>query len=89
MKPEQSYINLFEQHKKELFDNAPQVMNGAREEAFARFAEKGFPTVADEDYLYSDVAALFAPDYGVNVRRLTVPVDPYDVFRCDVPNLST
>ena len=89
MKPEQSYIDLFEQHKKELFDNAPQVMNRVREGAFARFVEKGFPTVADEDYLYSDVAALFAPDYGVNVRRLTLPVDPYDVFRCDVPNLST
>ena len=89
MKPEQSYIELFEQHKKVLSDNAPEVMNRAREEAFDCFAGKGFPTTADEDYLYSDIAGLFAPDYGVNVQRLEFPVNPYDVFRCDVPNLST
>jgi Fe-S cluster assembly protein SufD len=33
--------------------------------------------------------ALFAPDYGLNLRRLAIPVDPYEAFRCDVPNLST
>lgn len=32
---------------------------------------------------------LLAPDYGVNINRLDIPVNPYDVFRCDVPNLST
>ena len=89
MKPEQSYIELFEQHKKVLSDNAPEVMNRVRETAFERFVENGFPTTADEGYLYSDVAALFASDYGMNARRLEFPVDPYSVFRCDVPNLST
>lgn len=33
--------------------------------------------------------ALFAPDYGLNLNRLEIPVNPYDAFRCDVPNLST
>ncbi len=33
--------------------------------------------------------ALFAPDYGLNLNRLAIPVDPYEAFRCDVPNLST
>jgi Fe-S cluster assembly protein SufD len=32
---------------------------------------------------------LFAPDYAVNLNRLEIPVDPYEAFRCDVPNLST
>lgn len=32
---------------------------------------------------------LFAPDYGVNLNRLEIPADPYQTFRCDVPNLST
>jgi len=89
MKQEQSYIELFEQHKEVLADNAPEAMNRSREAAFARFAEKGFPTTADEDYLYSDIAVLFAADYGMNIKRLAFPVNPYDVFRCDVPNLST
>ncbi|MBQ6032000.1 MAG: Fe-S cluster assembly protein SufD, partial [Prevotella sp.] len=31
----------------------------------------------------------FEPDYGLNLNRLDIPVDPYEAFRCDVPNLST
>ena len=40
-------------------------------------------------YKYTDMQALFAPDYGLNLNRLQIPVDPYNAFRCDVPNLST
>ena len=25
----------------------------------------------------------------MNLNRLEIPVDPYEAFRCDVPNLST
>src|SRR3712207_8060739 len=32
---------------------------------------------------------LFEPDYGLNLNRLEIPVDPYRAFKCDVPNLST
>ena len=32
---------------------------------------------------------LFEPDYGLNLNRLEIPVDPYQAFKCDVPNLST
>src|SRR3712207_2951943 len=32
---------------------------------------------------------LFEPDYGLNLNRLEIPVNPYDAFRCEVPNLST
>ena len=42
-----------------------------------------------ERYKYTDMEALFAPNYGLNLKRLQIPVDPYKAFRCDVPNLST
>ena len=42
-----------------------------------------------ERYKYTDLQKLFEPDYGVNLSRLQIPVDPYETFRCDVPNLST
>jgi Fe-S cluster assembly protein SufD len=32
---------------------------------------------------------LFEPNYGLNINRLDIPVNPYDAFKCDVPNLST
>jgi Fe-S cluster assembly protein SufD len=28
-------------------------------------------------------------DYGLNLNRLDIPVNPYEVFKCDVPNMST
>lgn len=42
-----------------------------------------------ERYKYSDIPTLFKPDYGLNLSRLEIPVDPYKTFKCDVPNLST
>ena len=53
------------------------------------FERLGFPSTRSEDYKYTDVAQAFAPDYGLNINRVAIPVNPYDVFRCDVPNLST
>ena len=89
MNSEQQYIDLYKQARQLICDHAPQVMNDVREAAFERFAEKGFPTRKVERYKYTDMAALFAPDYGLNLQRLQIPADPYKAFRCDVPNLST
>ena len=71
------------------FDQAPEAMNAVRDEAFRDFAASGFPTRKVERYKYTDIAKLFEPDYGLNLNRLQIPVDPYEAFRCDVPNLST
>jgi Fe-S cluster assembly protein SufD len=86
---EQQYIELYEQARQMIFDHAPEVMNSVRDEAFERFAANGFPSRKVERYKYTDIQKLFAPDYGLNLNRLTIPVDPYKAFSCDVPNLST
>lgn len=89
MKAEQQYIDLFAQCEGLLCKHASQIMNAPRAEAFADFKRLGFPSIKSEDYKYTEVSQAFAPDYGLNVNRLSMPVNPYDVFRCDVPNLST
>jgi len=72
-----------------IFDHAPEAMNAVRDEAFEDFRKQGFPSKKVERYKYTDIQKLFAPDFGVNLNRLEIPVDPYAAFRCDVPNLST
>lgn len=72
-----------------LFGHSADVMNGVRDRAFDDFCRLGFPTRKQERYKYTDMAELFAPDYGLNLNRLDIPANPYDAFRCDVPNLST
>ena len=72
-----------------ICEHSSDVMNAVRDEAFERFAKNGFPNRKVERYKYTDIAGLFEPDYGLNLNRLQIPVDPYKAFRCDVPNLST
>ena len=89
MNSEQQYIELYQQAREMIFSHAPEAMNAVRDEAFEDFRRQGFPSKRVERYKYTDIQKLFAPDYGVNLNRLEIPVDPYNAFRCDVPNLST
>ena len=89
MGSEQQYIDLYTQARQMIFNHAPEAMNAVRDQAFEDFKALGFPSKKVERYKYMDMQQLFAPDYGVNLNRLDIPVDPYKSFRCDVPNLST
>ena len=89
MQSERQYIELYEQARQMIRDHAPEAMNAVRDRAFEDFRRLGFPSQKVERYKYTNLQKLFAPDYGVNLSRLQIPVDPYQAFRCDVPNLST
>ena len=89
MSSEKQYIELYEQCREMIFEHSSDVMNAQRDAAFERFNQGGFPTRKVERYKYTDIQKLFEPDYGLNLNRLEIPVNPYDAFRCDVPNMST
>ena len=89
MKAEQQYIDLFTQCEAMICEHSCDVMNAPRAKAFADFEKQGFPTRKMEKYKYTEVGKYFAPDYGLNLNRLPIPVNPYEVFKCDVPNMST
>ena len=89
MKAEQQYIDLFAQCEDLVCRESSGVMNAPRAAALADFERLGFPSLRAEDYRYTDVSRSFAPDYGMNLKRVKIPVNPQDVFHCDVPNLST
>ena len=72
-----------------ICSHSAEVMNAVRDEAYENFKRQGFPTKKVERYKYTDIAKLFEPNYGLNINRLDIPVNPYDAFKCDVPNLST
>ena len=89
MSSEKQYIDLFEASKALICSHSAAALNAVRDQAFDDFKRQGFPSRKVERYKYTDMAELFAPDYGLNLSRLDIPVDPYSVFSCDVPNLST
>lgn len=89
MSSEKQYIDLFEQSKDLINGHSAPVLNAIRDVAFDDFKRLGFPLRKVERYKYTDMDKLFAPDYGLNFNRIEIPVNPYSVFTCDVPNLST
>ena len=89
MSVEQQYIDLFSQTEAMICRHSAEVLNAPRAVAFADFERLGFPTRKEEKYKYTDISKFFEPDYGLNLNRLEIPVNPYEVFKCDVPNMST
>lgn len=76
MQSEEQYIELYEQAREMIFSHAPEAMNAVRDQAFEDFRRQGFPSKKVERYKYTDMQQLFAPDYGLNLNRLNIPVDP-------------
>ena len=62
-------------------EHSADVMNAVRDEAFDDFKRLGIPTKKLERYKYTDMTRLFEPNYGLNLNRLDIPVNPYDAFR--------
>ncbi len=83
------YTDLFEQTRQLIDQHGAEVLNTRREVAYALLREGGIPTKRMEAYQHTDLQAIFAPDYGLNLKRLEVKASPYEAFRCEVPNMST
>ena len=86
---EQQYIDLFQQFRSEIDLNSAGGMNRHRDSAFEKLKQIGFPTSKLEDYKHSNIARQFDADYGLNIKNIDIPVNPYETFKCDVPNLNT
>ena len=89
MNSENQYTDLYRQCHEMIARHSAPVMNALRDKAFTDFQNLDLPTRKEEQYKYTDASKSFAPDYGLNLNRLDIPVNPYDAFKCDVPNMST
>lgn len=85
---EADYIDLYEQHHESIKKHSAPVLNARRDQAFEKFRASGFPTSRLEDYKYTDLREPLSVDYGLNINRVKFPVNPYNVFQCDVPGIS-
>ena len=85
----QQYIDLYDECREVLEQQSPALLNMVRRAAREQLATARLPRKGSEDYEATDLEAVFAHDYGVNVNRLPFEADPGETFHCDVPNLST
>ncbi|MCR5819642.1 MAG: Fe-S cluster assembly protein SufD [Bacteroidaceae bacterium] len=61
------YIELFQNHRELIEGHSLPLQNSLRETAAKAFSRLGFPSKRVERYKYTDVPAVFAPEYGVKL----------------------
>ena len=54
----EKYLEIFDQFNNRADAGQPRWMQSLRQDAFARFSETGFPTTHDEDWRFTNVAAV-------------------------------
>ncbi len=83
------YIELYQTNKALICANSAGPLNDLREEACRVLEETVLPEEGKGNYQNVDMQAMLLPDYGVNLARVPIEVNPAATFRCDVPMLST
>lgn len=83
------YILLYNDNRRDIDAHSAPVLNAMRPAALDALAGKELPEKGTESYEKTSVDRMFAPDYGVNINRVNIPVDVAASFKCDVPNMST
>ena len=85
----QQYIDLYEAHRDLIERHSCEALNAHRAEAARLLAAQGLPDRGTERYKYTDAAAAFEPDFGLNLQRIVPQIDPYKAFGCRVSGLAT
>lgn len=85
----QQYLDLYRQHRDILDSHSAEPVNGRREEAYAILETATLPKAGSDNYENTDLEAMLAPDYGLNIAKLDIDVNPAATFHCDVPRLSS
>jgi len=85
------YIDLFRDNREAIESRSSAVMNAARDSALALLGKSGMslPRRGDEGFERTSIDEMMAPDMGVNINRVAMPVDVAASFRCAVPHMST
>ncbi|MDE6297841.1 MAG: Fe-S cluster assembly protein SufD, partial [Muribaculaceae bacterium] len=82
------YLDLFSQHRDLIDSNSATAINSLRKEAFDILSTTPLPKAGSDNYENFDAEKMLAPDYGLNIARLEIDVNPAASFHCDVPKLS-
>lgn len=83
------YLDLYRDHRELICKGSAGCLNEKREAAYNSLKTKELPKIGSEDFPTMDLDGMLAPDYGLNLGRLPMDVNPAASFKCDVPNLST
>lgn len=83
------YLDLYRQYHDIIDTHSAEAINSRREEAYAVLENAVLPKAGSDNYENTDLEAMLAPDYGLNIAKLDIDVNPAATFHCDVPRISS
>ena len=82
------YSQLYRELSERIKDNSASVLNRYRDDAFAKFEQKGFPSKKSETYLNSSIVDALNAEYKIDVDRPAATIDEKGLFRCKIPSIN-
>lgn len=79
------YTELYRRNRELIDANGCAPMNALRDAALEALGRIRLPRKGDENFENIDMAAMLAPDYGINLQRVDIDVNTEMTFRCDIP----
>lgn len=83
------YTDLYLQNKALIDEHSAEPLNELRPQALTSLEKNLLPPLGTENYEHTDLTAMLAPDYGLNLARIPLDVNPMHSFQCGIPTLST
>lgn len=83
------YIDLFRDHRDIIDSHSAPAINALRRRAFDSLDGVELPKPGADNYENTDLETMLSPDYGLNIARLNIDVNPAATFHCDVPRISS
>ena len=70
------YLDLYDAHREAICRHSAPALNAQREAAAERLRGLTLPRKGSEHYETTSLAEMLAPDYGVNINRVALEVNP-------------
>ena len=83
------YIDFFKSQREKIDKSCTPLLNAYRDKALETFERLGFPVYQSENYQQTDISQLLEPDFGFYLDYAGQEINPYEIFHCNVPNLSS
>ncbi len=83
------YIDLFESNRKLIDANSAGPLNDLREPAFTKLQDAVLPRAGSDNYENCDLEKMLSPDFGINLAKVNIDINPSATFRCEVPMITS
>ncbi|MDE6218769.1 MAG: Fe-S cluster assembly protein SufD, partial [Muribaculaceae bacterium] len=83
------YTDLFLVNRDLVCRGSAPALNALRDSALASLEKSLLPAKGSENYELADLEAWLSPDFGINLARVPIDVNPAASFSCGVPSLAS